>query len=74
MNLICVPDSHFDLDYYGGPGIAITPTVNGSDATVKVETFVTNLKEGQTIRYTVYDAQEKDWHNSSRPTRTWNLN
>ncbi len=60
VNLICVPDSHFDLDYYGGPGIAITPTVNGKDASVKVETFVTNLKEGQTIRYTVYDAQEKE--------------
>ncbi len=60
VNLICVPASHFDLDYYGGPGIAITPTVNGNDATVKVDTFVTNGKMGQTIRYTVYDAEENE--------------
>ena len=60
INLICVADSHFDLDYYGAPGIAITPTVNGKDATVKVDTYVTGLKEGQTIRYTIYDADEKE--------------
>ncbi|MBQ4612937.1 MAG: glycoside hydrolase family 2 protein, partial [Clostridia bacterium] len=60
VNLVCVADSHFDLDYYGTPGIAITPTVNGKDATVKVETYLTNKKEGQTIRYTVYDAEEKE--------------
>ena len=60
VNLICVAESHFDLDYYGAPGIAITPTVNGKDATVKVDTYVTNLKEGQTIRTTIYDADEKE--------------
>ncbi len=60
VNLICVADSHFDLDYYGAPGIAVTPTVNGKDATVKVDTYLTNLKEGQTIRYTIYDADEKE--------------
>ncbi len=60
VNLICVPASHFDLEYYGAPGIAITPTVNGSNATVKVETFVTDAKMGQTIRYTVYDAAENE--------------
>ena len=60
VNLICVPDSHFDLDYYGAPGIAVTPTVNGKDATVKVDTYVTALKDGQNIRYTIYDAEEKE--------------
>ena len=59
VNLICVNNSHFDLDYYGGPGIAVTPTVQGTDASVKVNTYVTNMKEGQTIRYTVYDKDEK---------------
>ena len=58
VNLICVSESHFDLDYYGGPGIQVTPVVNGADADVKVNTFVTNGKLGQTIRYTVYDAEE----------------
>ena len=58
VNLICVAESHFDLDYYGGPGIKITPAVNGNNANVEVEVFVTNGKLGQSIRYTVYDAEE----------------
>ncbi len=60
INLICVADSHFDLDYYGAPGIAVTPAVSGKDAAVKVDTYLTNLKEGQTIRTTIYDADEKE--------------
>ena len=27
VNLIAVPESHFDLTYYGGPGIAVTPVM-----------------------------------------------
>ncbi len=60
VNLICASESHFDLDYYGAPGIMITPSVNGSDATVTVEAFVKGLKDGQTIVYTVYDKEENE--------------
>ncbi len=58
VNLICVKESHFDLEYYGAPGIKVTPSVNGSNADVEVEVFVTNGKLGQTIRYTIYDKDE----------------
>ena len=58
VNIISVSDSHFDLDYYGGPGIMVTPEINFKDAKVNVETFITNKKEGQTIRYTIYDKDE----------------
>lgn len=27
VNLISVPEAHFDLDYYGGPGFNVTPKV-----------------------------------------------
>ena len=60
VNLICVNETHFDLDYYGGPGLMITPVVEGKDATVTVEVFVTNRKDGQKLVYTVYDADEKE--------------
>ena len=60
VNLICVNNSHFDLDYYGAPGIKITPTVNGKDATVEIETFVKNLNDGQAIVYTIYDKEENE--------------
>ena len=58
VNIICVNNSHFDLDYFGAPGIMVTPTIKEKDASVKVDTFVTNAKMGQTIRYTIYDAEE----------------
>ena len=60
VNLICVNDAHFDLDYYGAPGIAITPAVDGKDATVTIEAYIKNLKEGQTLVYTIYDKDENE--------------
>ncbi len=60
VNLVCVNNSHFDLDYYGAPGIKITPTVNGTDATVEVEAFVKNISDGQTLVYTIYDKEENE--------------
>ena len=57
VNLICVSASHFDLDYYGGPGIKVTPVVDGNDANVEVEVFVTGFKAGQEISYTVTDRE-----------------
>lgn len=38
--MITVPESHFDLDYHGGPGIMVTPEINGTEAIVKVKTFI----------------------------------
>ena len=57
VNLICVGQSHFDLDYYGGPGIKVTPEVGGKDAKVEAEVWLTGAKEGQKVRYTVLDAE-----------------
>ncbi len=54
VNLVCVGESHFDLDYYGGPGIRVTPVVEGKDAKVEVAVFVTN-QAGNTLRYTLRD-------------------
>jgi len=58
VNIICVNESHFDLEYYGGPGIAVTPEVVGNDAKVKIQTYLTNGKFGQSINYTIKDADE----------------
>lgn len=37
--LLVVNKDHFDLDYYGGSGIKITPTVEGTDGKIRVESF-----------------------------------
>ena len=55
VNLVCVSSSHFDLDYYGAPGIKITPIVNGANAEVTVEAYVKNLKDNAKLVYTIYD-------------------
>ena len=55
--LHCVPESHFDLDYFGGSGLMITPTVNGKNADVAVEVFVSNRKPGQSLRYAILDGE-----------------
>ena len=60
VNLICVNTTHFDLDYYGAPGLMITPEVKGADATVEVEIFIKNLTDGQTLVYTLYDKDENE--------------
>ena len=57
VNIIAVPETHFDLDYYGAPGIKVTPVVAGKDANVEIEVFTTNIKPGQHLQYTVLDAQ-----------------
>ena len=56
VNLICVPESHFDLSYYGGPGIKVTPIVEGSAANVEVEVWTKNA-DGKTLTYTITDAE-----------------
>jgi len=60
VNLVCVNKAHFDLDYYGAPGIKITPAIEGKDAKVEVEVYVKDLTEGQKIVYTIYDKEENE--------------
>lgn len=57
VNIIAVAESHFDLDYCGAPGIAVTPEINGSDANITVDTYLTNAKDGQTLQFILRDAE-----------------
>ena len=60
VNLICVSDSHFDLEYYGGPGIQVTPTMDGAEdpnAKVEVKVWTKNQKDGQLLCYTLKDKE-----------------
>ena len=57
VNIICVPESHFDLEYHGGPGIRVTPVVQGKNASVGMDVFVKNAKDDQTFVFTVTDRE-----------------
>ncbi len=59
VNLISVPNAHFDLEYYGGPGIMVTPKPAQGGATFEIEAFVKNADENFTVQYTVYDEEGK---------------
>ncbi len=51
VNLICVPKEHFALDYYGGPGISVTPRLSPDlkSAEITVETWQTASVSDVTI-------------------------
>ena len=59
VNIICVPELHFDLDYYGTSGIKVTPVMEGADAKTEVEVYIHKVKEGQVIRYTLLNQEGK---------------
>ncbi len=60
VNLIAVAASHFDLDTYGGPGIKVTPLVEGDAARVTIEAPVVAGKAEQELIFTITDAEGKE--------------
>ncbi len=56
VNLIGVDHAHFELEYYGTPGIKVTPFVDGNDANVTVEVFVKDAEEKCMLAYTIVDS------------------
>ena len=46
VKLLTVNKNHFDLDYHGGPGLAVTPTVQDKNAAVRVRTW-NNAPQGR---------------------------
>ena len=57
VNIIGVDKVHFDLEYFGGKGLKITPVVADGTAEVKVEVFVKNLSDTDTLVYEICDGE-----------------
>lgn len=55
VSLICVEDCHFDLDYYGSPSIMVTPKIEGNNANVEVEVFLTGENSQNQLKYSLID-------------------
>ena len=53
VNIISVPKAHFDLEYYGAPGVMATPHVEGS---LDVKVFVKDQGD-ESIIYTLLDKE-----------------
>ena len=56
VKVISVPSAHFDLEYFGAPGIMVTPVVNGNNADVTVKSFIKN-GDGTQVKYVIYDGE-----------------
>ena len=56
VNLVCLPESHFELEYYGTPGIKVTPIIDGDNANVEIEVWTKNA-EGKLLTYVISDAE-----------------
>ncbi len=68
VNLISVPDAHFDLDYYGGCGLMVTPKpCDCGGAAFEITSYVTDPDENFTVLYTVYDEEGKEVAGACRP-------
>ena len=53
VTLLTVSNSHFDLDYFGGPGIRLIPKVKGQMGELTAESYIKGTFE--TVRWKVLD-------------------
>lgn len=68
VNIISVPDAHFDLEYYGGPGIEVTPTpCDCGGAMFDIVTYTKGIDENFTVLYSICDAEGKEVAGGCRP-------
>ncbi len=68
VRLLSVPAVHFDLDYYGGPGIMVTPKPEeAGGAFFDIRSFVHDADENFTVLYSIVDAEGKEVAGGSRP-------
>lgn len=57
VKLICVPESHFDLDYYGGKGFTAASEITDKGAFLDCNAYITNALEDHTVEITVRDRE-----------------
>ncbi len=68
VNLISVPKTHFELEYYGGPGIQITPRpCEDGGAVFEMESWIAGGDENFTVMYSILDARGKEVAAGVRP-------
>ena len=58
VNIICVEETHFDLEYFGGNGLVITPGITEAAANVKIDTYVNDMEKGDEISFCILDADK----------------
>ncbi len=55
VRIIAVPESHFELDYFGSHGLCVTSKVQGADACMEIEVYLANASKDQQLCYQILD-------------------
>lgn len=80
VNLLILPNTHFDVSFHGGPGLAVTPEVmeNGRSgekapnttahsAVLHLRSWIRNSSPNYSVRYNIKDADGRTVAESWRP-------
>jgi len=72
VNLIILPQVHFDVSFHGACGLAVTPeTLPEGGAILHLNSWVKNASPDYTVRYVITDAEGKEaaeiWRSSENP-------
>ncbi|WP_169171797.1 glycoside hydrolase family 2 protein [Bifidobacterium oedipodis] len=57
VKLITVDSTHFDLDYYAGPGVTVSSTVDNGTAVLDVRAWVSDSAEGDQVYVEITDEE-----------------
>ena len=57
VDIVAVPETHFELEHLGCPGIYVTPVMDGNNANVEIQTYIMDLREGDVVTYRILDAE-----------------
>ena len=57
VDIVAIPETHFELEHLGCPGIYVTPVMDGNNANVEIQTYIMDLREGDVVTYRILDAE-----------------
>lgn len=57
VTLIAVPNTHFDLDFYGSQGMNYETRIEEDFAKIQMRAWVSNPDPGDSVRFTIYDEE-----------------
>ena len=57
VEILAVPETHFELEHLGCPGIYVTPVMEGTDAKVTVQTYVMDRQAEDQLNIRLLDAE-----------------
>lgn len=58
VNLLIVSGTHFDLDFQGAEGLAFSSKVQGNNAVITVDAWISNATEGDSVQFCITDTED----------------